>query len=90
MNIYLIAQEEFTGYTDHYDSAIVAAPDELTARSMNPARMGELMTEADWEENKVRSRDCWATSIDRVTATLIGTTSDNHEQRLILASYNAG
>jgi len=84
MNIYLIAQKENRTY-DTWDSAIVAAPDELTARSMSP-ESGEPLTEEEWENPSWG----WASSIDNVTAELIGTTSDNHEQRLILASFNAG
>jgi hypothetical protein len=50
MKLFLISQEENNGY-DTFDGAVVAAPDILTARNMNP-RNGEPV---DWGEDVFRT-----------------------------------
>lgn len=84
MKLYLIYQAQNTGY-DTYDAAVVRAPDELTARSLNP-RNGELMTNEDWEE----THSPWCSSTEHVKAQYLGEAEEGAEQGLVLASFNAG
>jgi len=83
MNLYLISRTDAIDY-DEYDSAVVAAPDEATARDMHP-RDGAPV---DWATGSRYAFDTWCRSQDCVTVKLIGTASV--EQGVILASYNAG
>lgn len=76
MNIYLISQDENDGY-DTYDSAVVAAPDEATARTIVP--------DENWPHWGVGT---WCSSPDKVKVEYIGTTE--RPQGVILASFNAG
>lgn len=82
MKIYLISQTANNDY-DTYDSAVVCAPDEETARNMNPSD-GELMTAEEWKKR----HSSWCASPEQVTVEYIGET--NREQGLVLASFNAG
>jgi hypothetical protein len=84
MNIYLISQRERTGYNT-YDSAVMIAPDEKTARRMSPGN-GRIMEERDWE-CVFRS---WASSPDFVKVELIGQAAPDREQGVVCSSYNAG
>lgn len=91
MNIYHISQTENNDY-DTYSDAVVIAPDELTARRINPscrlacAVEGNIfMTDEDWKENW----SSWASSIDNVKATQIGVADENEKQpRVVCASYH--
>ena len=85
MNLYLISQEENDGY-DTYDSAIVAAIDENTARYINP-RTGDIIK--NFYENFKINGD-WCTDLKFVKCNLIGYAEDHVKQGVILASYNAG
>ena len=83
MRLYLISQTENTGW-DTYDSAVVAAPDEETARNMSPSKWhdGEPHTFGDgWDD--------WATDPKNVTVTYLGEYVKD-EQCVICASFNAG
>jgi len=84
MNIYLISQRERTGYNT-YDSAVMIAPDEETARRMSPGN-GRIMKERDWE-CVFRS---WASSPDFVKVELIGQAALDREQGVVCSSYNEG
>ncbi len=75
MNLYLISQTDNIDY-DTYDSAVVAAPDEESAKRIPP-------TEDSWDSS-------WAKSPDSVKVKLIGAASPDIEQGVILASFNAG
>jgi hypothetical protein len=81
MNLYLISQKANNGY-DTYDSAVVAAPDEETARQMNPGN-GEPMK---WGEKWTS----WAYAPEQVTVGLLGTAVEGTKQGVICASFNAG
>ena len=79
MNLYLITQSENNDY-DTYDSVIVAASTEDVARNTHPSAGG-------WEH----SAHTWASSPDKVSVELIGTTDKEYgDGELILASFNAG
>ena len=75
MNLYLISQEKNPGY-DTYDSAVVAAPDEETARAMEP-------------REKAWSAGSWAAPVD-VKVQFIGVAKNGTEQGVVCASFNAG
>lgn len=79
MNLYLIQQNANDDY-ETYDSAVVAAPDEETARNMDPSN-GEPMT---WG----RDYCTWCSKASQVHVTLIGTTE--LPQGVVCASFNAG
>jgi hypothetical protein len=90
MNLYKITQNSNRGY-DTFDSAIVAAPDEGTARFIHPEMSwgDSFSTERNikkWEDGW----DAWAGSPQEVTAELIGTAVEGTETGVILASFNAG
>ena len=82
MNIYLLEQNVNDDY-DTYDSMVVFAPDEHTARQMHPN------DPLGYETDSNRRYKEWANSPDQVQVTLLGT-SNNPTQKIILASYNAG
>lgn len=85
MKLYRISQTENVDY-DTYDSAVVAAPDEHTARIMNPAT-GEEKTEWLRENNPFEE---WCYSPDQVTVEYIGEAAEGIKQGVICASFNAG
>lgn len=76
MNIYLISQTVKWGY-DTFDSAVVAAPDEETAKNMLPA---------DWVA--LASILCVWCKPEDVQVKYIGVT--DLPQSVICASFNAG
>lgn len=83
MKLFLISQKENTDY-DTYDSAVVAAPDEETAKSMNP-RDGNRV---DWNEwNDITA---WCSGPEHVDVKYIGDAADGVAQGVICASFNAG
>jgi hypothetical protein len=78
MNLYLITQSENNDY-DTYDSAVVAAITEDVARNTHPGAGG-------WEH----SCHTWASSPDKVSVELIGTTDKEYcDGEIVLASFNA-
>ncbi|MGX9980735.1 hypothetical protein [Methylobacterium fujisawaense] len=91
MNLYRISQTVNDGY-DTYDSAIVAAPDEATARKIHPSASGDLRMWVDGSDNKdwIGHYPTWAPHPDAVTATLIGIATASVPMGTVLASFNAG
>lgn len=81
MNLYLLTQDEATGY-DTFDSCIVAAKNEEEARGISPSWNGEFKDGATWTD--------WASSPEKVEAKLIGVATEGTHSGVILASYNAG
>lgn len=83
MNLYLLTQAVVRGF-DTYDSIVVSAPDEATAKTIAPCGclLPTLHTDCD--------HDAWCTTPNDVTATLIGLAVEGTKQGIILASYNAG
>lgn len=80
MNLYLLTQNVNTGY-DTYDSAIVAAKDEDSARKINPSEFSKFGGYNAWD---------WAISPEQVTVKLIGKATKGTLEGVILASFNAG
>lgn len=81
MKLFLIAQGEEDGY-DSYDSAVVAAPDEETARNTDPSTGKPV----DWSSRRFGD---WASKPEHVTVRYLGEAVDV-EQGVVCASYNAG
>lgn len=84
MKLFLISQDQNTDY-DTYDSAVVAAPNEETARNMNPTS-GEAMTDKDWNY----SWSGWCGDPADIVVTYLGEAAEGTKQGGILASFNAG
>ena len=78
MKLFKISQSKKVGY-DTYDSAIVAAEDDVSARSIHPSGL-------KWSAKS----GCWCAKPEYVTAEYIGEAAPGIEQGVILASYNAG
>ena len=85
MNLYLISQDKRNGY-DTYDSAIVAAPDPLTAATIHPEEGSGYTTEEAWED----SYYVWAARPNEVDVEYLGIAKDGTKQGVILSSFNAG
>ena len=79
MNLYLLTQHANSGW-DTYDSLVVVAPDEETARTILPDFCNS------WEDEYTP----WAYSPDQVHVTFLGTASPDLNQGVILSSFNAG
>lgn len=82
MNLYLISQTIQKGW-DTYDSAVVAAPDEETARRIHPSGEKMLPTEPS-------QYGSWAHDPADVQAVLLGESKPAIEQGVVLASFIAG
>lgn len=86
MNLYLISQNEFSGY-DMFDSAVVCAESEESARKIHPYEGRSWIDPSTvWDD----SCGSWCSSPDKVTAVLIGIASEGMEKGVVLASFNAG
>jgi hypothetical protein len=84
MKIYHVSQEENNDY-DTFSDFVCYAPDEETARNMNPD--GGFMEEADWN----RKYSSWCSSLDHVKVELIGVSIDPDTKiGLICRSFHAG
>ena len=81
MKLFLITQEHNKGY-DSYDSAVVAAPDEKTARQMHP-RSGQPVK--NWKKESE-----WCNSPKHVTVRYLGKAINGVELGVVCASFNAG
>ena len=79
MNLYLISQTINQGY-DTYDSAVVAAVSEDSARSIHPGG-------GDWD-GKFKSYGAWCAKED-VNVRIIGTAADDISG-VVGSSFNAG
>ena len=81
MRLFLISQTENIEY-DTYDSAVVCAASEETARQMNPSGRGAMI----WGEKNWT----WCSSPDKVVVKLIGEASPDLAAGVVCASFNAG
>lgn len=81
--IYLISQNENTGW-DTYDSAVVVAPDVKTAKRIHP--MGLKWMDTSWENGM----GDWCSSPAKVKVKYIGEADDRQKIGVICASFNAG
>lgn len=78
MNLYLIAQDENTGY-DTYDSAVVCAESEDDARQIHP-----FFRNPEWDTFS------WCSSPEHVEVKFLGVADPSIQRGVICASYNAG
>ena len=87
--IYLISQNENNPW-DTYDSAVVVAPDEETARKINPGSIGDseelFMTEKDWSYKY----NSWCSSEEKVVVKCLGDASKDQKIGVVCSSFNAG
>lgn len=84
MKLFLISQEENTGY-DTFDSAVVAAMTEEDAQKVIPYNPNCF----DGTEKRTWG-GTWAWNKDAVEVKLIGTTNKYKAGTVICASFNAG
>ena len=84
MKLFLISQDENDDY-DTYDSAVVAAPDEESARQMDPG--GENGAFANFS---CEAFCTWCSSADKVTVKLIGNAVPDLPIGVVCASFRAG
>lgn len=82
MKLFLISQSQNNDY-DTYDSAVVAAPDEETAKQMSPGN-GEPV------DNWSARFSSWCSSPEYVTVRHLGDAAPDIEQGIVCASFNAG
>jgi hypothetical protein len=80
MNLYLISQDQNQDY-DSYDSAVVAAPDEETARNIHPNTYPQ-----PWSNDS----GTWCRTPDKVTVEYLGIAKEETVTGVICASFNAG
>lgn len=86
MNIYLITQTENTDY-DTYNSAVVIAKDEKSAKNIHPD--GNVLKNSESNEGYWRV-NAWTTP-ENVTVQLVGVANKLHkENTVVCASFNAG
>jgi hypothetical protein len=86
MKLWLISQDINTGY-DTYDSAVVAAEDEASAKLIHPSGDRQMV----WRDTGHVDRDYGAwTSKEHVQCRYLGEATSNVEAGVICASFNAG
>lgn len=83
LNLYLISQDEKTGW-DIYDSAVVCAEDEESARNIHPQEQYE------WNKNEPWDSSTWCSSTAKVKVTYLGIAREELVRGVVCASYNAG
>jgi hypothetical protein len=84
MKLFLISQDEHDDY-DSFDSAVVAAPDEESARLMDPG--GENGAFIEFSSDGYRT---WCSSADKVTVKFLGDAAPGLPLGVVCASFNAG
>jgi hypothetical protein len=85
MNLYLLTQDENTGY-DTYDSMVVAAESESAAAIIHPS---SYISYGDGEWRWSDDSGSWATKPENVTCKLIGK-AEPGIKGVVLTSFNAG
>jgi hypothetical protein len=86
MKIYVLSQDQNDGY-DTYDSVVVAAEDEESAKRIHP----DYTLGDNWKDNWEHQDYSWCESPDLVGVEYIGTYEGKEtEPHVILASFNAG
>jgi hypothetical protein len=90
MKLYLISQDENNDY-DTYDSAVVAAPDEDTARNINP-RATDYDTDlfVNWNNIRESTWFTWASKPEDVKVKYLGEAVEGTPLGVVLTSFNAG
>ena len=88
MHLYLVERTDDWHYGD-FDAMVVVAKDEESARQIHPSQGGPLRSGEPMEVLWKDTYSPWVKSPDLVDVTLLGT-SIEQEERVVLASYNAG
>ena len=96
MNIYLLEQDEETGY-DTYDSCVVIAESENAARNINPSQFATHVKDGKWMGTYTKGgeyeneSDSWVkySQIDQIKVTLLGVALEGKEAGVVCASFNA-
>lgn len=81
MKLFMISQDQNNNY-ETYDSAVVSAPDEETARQINPGTGKPI---EKWNANDLG----WCNGPEHVTVRYLGEAADA-EQGVLCASFNTG
>ncbi|ADV46459.1 hypothetical protein [Nitratifractor salsuginis] len=95
MNIYLLSQDENTGY-DTYDSMVVYAEDEDQARKISPdgayawVNNGWCFLPHKQKCAEPEERGDWANKLENIKVKFLGTTDRDVKPGVICASFNAG
>jgi hypothetical protein len=93
MKLYLISQDENADY-DAFDSAVVCAPDEETARRMDPNGLSWATADqpngrpCDFSRLLVLS--AWCSTPDAVKVRYLGEGAEDMTLGVVCASFNAG
>lgn len=85
MKLYLISQSEALGY-DTYSDAVVAAPDEETAKKIHPSG---YIWGLDWEPS-LYGGGTWANHPDSVKVEFIGEAVEGIKLGVVCSSFHAG
>ncbi len=87
MYLYLISQDENNKY-DTFDSAVVAAPNEATARNVDPEHSWSTDNPVfmDWSKHQ----GTWCSRPELVTVKPIGIAADPDFVGCLCGSFNAG
>lgn len=83
MNLYLISQDINNDY-DTFDSAVVCAPDEETARNTHPQGIWGHKKRYEWDKWS------WCPLVSQVKVKLIGKAVEGMEHHVVCASFHAG
>jgi len=97
MNIYLLKQDLNKGY-DTYDSCVVAANDEESARNIYPSEFVTHITNGEWMGTYTKGGEYvfhahdWVpySMIGAIKVSLIGVAKKGIKKGVICASFNAG
>jgi len=100
MNIYLISQNVNDGY-DTYDSAVVIAPDEDSARRIHPSDYVTHVSNNTWMGTDCNGKEysmetsydnTWVkyADVDKIKVELVGKASEGTVVGVVLVSLNAG
>lgn len=98
MKLYKLTQKENRNY-DTFDSAIVAATDEKSAKRINPRsshifwcdKNNSWATKNQYKELVFIENDtCWANKMKNIKVQYLGEASPEIEQGIVLVSFNAG
>jgi hypothetical protein len=91
--LWLLSQTEAPGW-DTYDSCVVAAFDEESAKRVHPTTYGRTYSDEHgaWLDRHGDRDDCssWATTADNVTAERVGVAHGQQSGTVVCASFNAG
>lgn len=97
MNLWLLSQEQSTGY-DTFDSVVVAAQTEAAARRIHPSHYYEwddtntcwAFLYIDGRRELERHDNTWANDIDSIAVKFLGRATAGIKAGVICASFNAG